>query len=411
MAAIVRSTKVGGALAVVAAIVTGALVWAVAPAAAADPSADLSVAVTHTPATGQTLDQFTFSITVSNDGPDTAQSVAVGLTTGYQLRVEPLPEDCYRSGEWTSVICEVGDVAAGSERSVDLSVSPRAAGVYTLTAVAASITPDPDTGDLVATDQLLVRRGPLQSERYIAGIFPMVLGRSPDSASLDYWAARWRAENRRFPRRLERIPLGLMNSDEYRRVRIRAAYQQILGRSADAPSLTYWVAKVRAGLSYDAVERTLLASREFAAKNPGDRLGASIAALYGRAATDDEIDRWTAFAGGSTDPVAWQRLLAALQRSTPARDRVIADRVQRTLGIAPTPLIRYVWLVRYREGASTERIWAELLVSWDVLRNYPYTDDDYAMEESFEEGATVDLTAGAPALWAEVQAASSGAGS
>jgi hypothetical protein len=198
-----------------------------------------------------------------------------------------------------------------------------------------------------------------------------------------------------------------MNSDEYRRVRIRHAYQQILGRGADTPSLTYWVGKVRAGLSYDAVERTLLASREFATKNPGDRLGASIATLYGRAATDAELDRWTAFVGGATDAVTWQRLLAALQRSTPARDRVIADRVQRTLGVAPTPLIRYVWLVRYREGATTERIWAELLVSWDVLRNYPYTDDDYGFsEESSEDGAIVDLSADAAALWTEVQAAS-----
>jgi hypothetical protein len=86
---------------------------------------------------------------------------------------------------------------------------------------------------------------------------------------------------------------------------------------------------------------------------------------------------------------------------------VIADRVQRTLGVAPTPLIRYVWLVRYREGATTERIWAELLVSWDVLRNYPYTDDDYGFsEESSEDGAIVDLSADAAALWTEVQAAS-----
>jgi hypothetical protein len=407
MATIVQPITRRVGLALAATTVAGALVWGASPAAAAVASADLSVAVTHTPTTGETLEQFTFSITVTNDGPDAAQSVAVGLTTGYQLNVDPLPEDCYRNGEWTSVICEVGDVPAGSDQTVELPIAPRAAGVYTLTAVAASVTPDPDTGDLVATDQLLVRRGPTQAERYITDLFPIVLERAADPASLEYWAARWRAENNRYPRRLERIPLGLMNSDEYRRVRIRHAYQQILGRGADTPSLTYWVGKVRAGLSYDAVERTLLASREFATKNPGDRLGASIATLYGRAATDAELDRWTAFVGGATDAVTWQRLLAALQRSTPARDRVIADRVQRTLGVAPTPLIRYVWLVRYREGATTERIWAELLVSWDVLRNYPYTDDDYGFsEESSEDGAIVDLSADAAALWTEVQAAS-----
>jgi hypothetical protein len=234
-----------------------------------------------------------------------------------------------------------------------------------------------------------------------------VLERAADPASLDYWADRWRAENNRYPRRLERIPLGLMNGDEYRRLRIRAAYQQILGRAADTPSLTYWVGKVRAGWSYEAVERSLLASREFAAEHPGERLGATIAVLYGRAATDTELDRWTAFVGGATDAVTWQRLLAAVQRSTPARDRVIADRVQRTLGVAPTPLIRYVWLLRYREGATTERIWAELLVSWDVLRRYPYTDDDYASweEETSQDGVVVDLTPSASALWSEVQEA------
>jgi hypothetical protein len=383
------------------ALVAGAAIASPAVAGAVVAGADLSVAISHSPATGKTGDTFTFTLTVANAGPDAAEDVAVGLTSGYRLQSEVLPEACTRDFEGGSVICELGDLASGAEASVVVPLRAYGSGVYLISAVAASSTPDPDTADLVAQDQLLVRKGPLQSERYIAGIYPMILQRSVDAGSLAYWSERWRSETNRYPRQPEKIPLGIMSSDEYRRLRIREAYQRILGRAADASALTYWVGRARGGLSFDAIERNLLASREFASKHGGARLEATLAALFGRPATAAEVDEWTAFTGGKGDAATWNRLLSTLQRSTPARDRVIIDRHQRTLGADPTPLQRYVWHVRYRQGATTERIWAELLVSWDVLQDYPYTDDDYGELIEF------DLTSGAPALADAVRAAAS----
>ncbi len=393
--------RIGAAAALAAGLTAGAALVAPTPAGAADPSADLSVALSHDPPTGTTQDVFTFTVAVTNDGPDAAADTAVGFTTGYRLQVQELPEGCTRDIEWTSIICDLGDLAAGSTTTVDLPLKSYGSGLYQLSAVAASVTPDPDRDDLVADDSLLVRKGPSQAERYVAGIFPIVLQRDPDPSSKQYWVNRWQAENARYPRNLAKIPLGLMNSDEYRRIRIRDAYVRILARNADAPSLAYWVGKARAGWSFDAIERTLLASREFAAKHPGQRLEASLAAMFGRPATADELDQWRQVVGSATDSSSWSRFLAAAQRSTAARDRVITDLVDRTFGRPPGAFERFAWLVRFQEGASAERIWADVLVSWEFLADYPYTDDDYNLPE-------YEYSAGAPALADQVRAAAAG---
>ena len=378
-------------LAVVGAVAAGTATWMAAPAGAevVEPIADLSVDVSHSPSVGQSGTTVTFTVTVTNDGPDAAQNVVAGLGTGYRFEPVALPDGCQRDSEWSSVICDVGELASGASADLEIGLRPYGAGVYTIAAVAASDTLDPDADDLVANETIIVKAGPSQAVRYISGIFPMVLERPADPASLQYWAARWKAENERYPRNLVKIPLGLMNSNEYRRLRIRESYQQILGRTADAPSLAYWVGRAANGTSFEQIDRALLLSSEFARKAPVSTVHSAFQALYGRQPTATEVSTW------SSRPLA--SLIKFLQTSNEGREVVIADRVQRTLGIAPTPLIRYVWLVRYAQGATTERLWAELLVSYDVLRNYPYTEDDYRDEE-----LVFDMSAQGPELQAHL---------
>ncbi|HWJ98896.1 MAG TPA: hypothetical protein VNQ33_12105, partial [Acidimicrobiales bacterium] len=226
------------------------------------------------------------------------------------------------------------------------------------------------------------RPGPSQAVRYIRGIFPMILQRNPNTATTDYWAARWKAATMAYPRKLEQVPLGIINSNEYRRLRVRESYQRILGRAVDPSALTYWSTKAARGWSYERIDTTLLSSAEFLRNGDLEtHVRRTYVAVLGRQPSQSELNRWKATLG-PTGTKGWSRFPLALQRSTEGFDVIIKQRYQVSTGQAPSSFARYIWQVGLRNGQSPERLWAQLLVSYDVLKNYPYTDDDY--EEGYE---------------------------
>ena len=372
-------------------VVAGAVVGlagsgALAPVAvgAADPSADLSVAVTHTPDTATAPTQITFTVTASNAGPDAAEGVVVGIGYRYPLGLETVPDGCRRSSSYESLVCDVGDIASGATGSVEVVLTARGSGLFTIPVAVASDTPDPDTADRTATDSVLVKAGPSQAVRYIRGIFPAILQRNPDQATTDYWAARWKKANAQYPRRTEQVPLGIMNSNEYRRLRIRESYQRILGRAADPSALTYWTAKAAGGWSYERIDTTLLSSREFLRNGDLETyIRKTYLAVLGRQPTAAELASWKQSLGAKPTTAGWSRFPQSLQRSTEGYDVIIKQRYQAATGEAPNSLVRYIWQAGLRNGVSPERLWAQVFISYDVLKDYPYTEDDYA-EEEFE---------------------------
>jgi hypothetical protein len=349
---------------------------AVAPiAAGADaPSADLSVTVAHTPDSATAPADITFTVTASNAGPDTAQNVSAGLAYGYPLDLNAVPAGCRRSASYESVVCDLGNIASGASVSVDFVVRAQGSGLFSLPAAVASDTADPDVADRVATDTLLVKAGPSQAVRYIRGIFVSILNRNPNTATTDYWAARWKAVNRTFPRKPASVPAGIINSDEYRRLRIREAYTRILGRPADAGGLASYVTKAARGTSFEAIERTLLTSGEFTRKPASIQqlIANTYQAVLGRQPTPAEAQA----AFDSQTSQSFASFVVSLQRSTEGYDRVINQRFQSALGHGPNSLGRYVWQAGLRQGQSPEALFAQLLVSNDVLALYPYTTDD-----------------------------------
>lgn len=374
----------GIALAVVGLAGSGALAPVAAGADA--PSADLSVTVSHTPNLVTAPADVTFTVTASNAGPDTAENVAAALGYDFPLDMETVPAGCRRSGAYQSVVCELGDVASGASASIDIVLRAQGSGLLTLPAAVASETSDPDTADLVATDTLLVKAGPSQAVRYIRGIFPSILNRNPNTATTDYWAAKWQAANRGYPRKPASVPAGIINSNEYRRLRIREAYQRILGRPADAGGLASYVTKAARGTSFEAIERTLLTSGEFTRKPATIQqlIANTYQAVLGRQPTPAEAQ--AAFDSQASQSFA--SFVVSLQRSTEGYDRIINQRYQSAVGHGPSPLGRYVWQVGLRQGQSPEALFAQLLVSNEVLQLYPYTTDDY------EEGYEYDVPVG-----------------
>ncbi len=109
------------------------------------PNADLSLSKTVDNATPNPGDTVTFTVTVTNSGPDDATNVAVGdqLPSGFAFVSSAPSQGSYNSGTgaWT-----VGTIADGANATLGITATVNASGNYTNVAeVTASDLPDPDS--------------------------------------------------------------------------------------------------------------------------------------------------------------------------------------------------------------------------------------------------------------------------
>jgi hypothetical protein len=338
------------------------------------PSADLSVTIGHSPASPLTATELTFTVTIHNDGPDPAADLVLGLAHGYPLQFEEASEGCEPGSYNGGTICSFGELASGSDVVATITLRPTASGIYTVPAVVSSETADPDAEDRTATDTVIVRRGPSQGERYIRGTFPLIFDRDPDPGAVTYWADRWNRVFRTGQGRLIDVPIALLNSSEYRRLRVRQAYLSILGRAATPSDVTYWSGRSAAGLTYDRIEQFLFGSGSFKIVHAEDGVAHVFQVLLGRPPTPSELSSWNArVAAGSS----YAGVAASLQRTTERWARVMNQRFLQTVGHAATNYDKYLWFSGLLHGATPERLWAELLIGGEYLQKYPRTEDDY----------------------------------
>ena len=389
-----RRRRAAGAVALTLGTVGGLLVPGVA--GAAEPSADLSVRVAHTPSSVQTGQDVTFQLTARNDGPDTAADVLVAMAFGYPLQSISYESGCRLSGSSPSIICSVGDLASGQEVTRTITLRPAAAGLYTFPVATSSETADPDTADRATTETLIVRPGQLIGERYVRGEFPTVFGRAADPAAVTSWGNRFQTLWQQDRRRLVEVPQAWLASAEYRRIRIREAYQRILGRPAGTTDVAYWSPRLGAGLPYDAFERRLIDSNEWT-RRAGAGSSAQIVAVYqailGRAPTSAEVNAVLARLGSGP----WRgfgSFAGELQRTVEWRVRQTDAIFQRTFGAPANAVDRYGWAVEMARGATPEALWARLLVGFQVMGDYPPTEDDYSYWGG--EGPVFDFSRAAP---------------
>jgi uncharacterized repeat protein (TIGR01451 family) len=123
------------------------------------PAADLALTKTDSPDPASKGGSLTYSLVVSNQGPNSA--LAVQLT-------DQLPSDvrfvsatssagsCSASG--LTVNCVLGDLASGGSVSVTIVVTPRKTGTITNTAQVSSPSPDPDTDNNTVSEQTVITR-------------------------------------------------------------------------------------------------------------------------------------------------------------------------------------------------------------------------------------------------------------
>ena len=119
--------------------------------------ADLSITKTDSAdpvATGATL---TYTLTISNGGPDAATGVVVNdnlpANTTFQSAT-PSQGSCGSSGQ--NVSCTLGTIASGANATVQIQVTADAPGTLTNNASTSSDTPDPDNSNNNATETTVV---------------------------------------------------------------------------------------------------------------------------------------------------------------------------------------------------------------------------------------------------------------
>jgi uncharacterized repeat protein (TIGR01451 family) len=119
-------------------------------------AADLSIVKTSTPATPVLGQPLTYTLTVSNAGPDTAEQVTVTDVLPAGLTFDSASAPCSYENANRTVACSLGSLSNGAQRSVDIEVISNVSGPVSNTARVASSISDPGGGNNSSTREVSV---------------------------------------------------------------------------------------------------------------------------------------------------------------------------------------------------------------------------------------------------------------
>lgn len=126
-------------------------------AAAPTPQADVSVTVDAAPATLQTADVVTLTITAKNAGPSAASNVAVNFFLPASLGFVSASTAC--TGK-TGIVCTAGTLDSGSSATFTVTAWAKAEGSIVTTASVSTTTPESNNGNNSGTATIVVNAAP-----------------------------------------------------------------------------------------------------------------------------------------------------------------------------------------------------------------------------------------------------------
>ncbi|MCU1475591.1 MAG: hypothetical protein JWQ64_284 [Subtercola sp.] len=117
--------------------------------------------------------------------------------------------------------------------------------------------------------------GTTLDSNYITALYHDYLNRAPSTSDIAWWENALASGSPRSD-----IASGFVNSDEYRLLRIDAAYASILGRAAEPAGRQNWLSAMHAGwITTDDIETQLYASAEYFQQHGNTNTG-FVASLY-----------------------------------------------------------------------------------------------------------------------------------
>jgi uncharacterized repeat protein (TIGR01451 family) len=136
------------------------------PTPAPTPQADLSVALTATPAQPTVGGNLFYTLVVRNSGPDAASGIIASFVRPQGLDIVSTSGAlCLQSPQSpTTTVCRLGQIAAGSQTSISITTRPTAAGDINVSALVNSTVADPDKSNNTQSLKVTVAGGGCATE-------------------------------------------------------------------------------------------------------------------------------------------------------------------------------------------------------------------------------------------------------
>lgn len=141
--------------------------------------------------------------------------------------------------------------------------------------------------DLLAAQPPLIADAAPYSTAFVSGVFRDVLDRPADSGTL-HWLVTFLDQGQP----VRDVATAVVYSNEYAANTVQAAYQQYLGRGAEAAALHLWGNALHSGMTDEQFAATLVASDEFylrAGGNNGAWVQAAYQSILGRPASNADV--------------------------------------------------------------------------------------------------------------------------
>jgi uncharacterized repeat protein (TIGR01451 family) len=363
------------------------------------PAADLQIVKTASAATVPVGSAVTYSLTVSNNGPNTATGVTVRDTLPGGVTFVSAAGAGWQESEAAGIVTfTTGSLAAGASSTLAVNIlAPSSPGAITNISTVTSNTPDsnpnnntsqvtvavvvppptgisqqvyapvpasfPSNGDIsvLGKQNLFNVDSPtdptlLAQISFVDGLYRTLLGRPADNPGLIYWVTQLRNGMSR-----AQVVQTFWTSTAHRDVEIETLYRTYLGRDAGAGDFDYWNGVFAGGANENAVAAMIIASPEYAASHPDN--ASFIDSLYrsalGRPADAAGLAFWQGVLGGNSR----QDVAYAILSSDEASLRMVSIVYGNDLGRAPSSGEQQYWLGQLQSGVTQDQIAQMILTS------------------------------------------------